>query len=470
MYLTNVVHSFDKSASVRREREARERAAEEAQLEALVRAQREKELRARVAAEEEALVDALETKKKEAPRRELMVRKVADGDPALRELKEKLRAAEVNLERDLQREEKLLIAEREEALDAATHAVAEQQRIKAMYAEERANAARQASIAKSRVVLAEQIEEKKRMQAAAKEEYLKERDVVDALAARIREEDEAELMRKAQKVKDTKTWVAKFLAMREEAREVERQRLREEEAQIRRFAEEIARREEAAASMGAAKREEADRILERLTREKEENDRKREEMEELINRLYFEEQEEKFRLAKQQKAAKAQAALAEMKAENENQKAVKAAMRARDEAEEEEFRRVMLERFAEQDRIEQMNAQKRRMKMQEHKREVERLASVKRAMYEEQMAREVEAEEAAAAEERAQAAIVEEERKRLLVEHAARLKDYLPKGVLAAPEDLDLINTVTGRLDEMSATGTMGRAGTRAAGSKAFAM
>ena len=159
-----------------------------------------------------------------------------------------------------------------------------------------------------------------------------------------------------------------------------------------------------------------------------------------------------------------------MKAENENQKAVKAAMRARDEAEEEEFRRVMLERFAEQDRIEQMNAQKRRMKMQEHKREVERLASVKRAMYEEQMAREVEAEEAAAAEERAQAAIVEEERKRLLVEHAARLKDYLPKGVLAAPEDLDLINTVTGRLDEMSATGTMGRAGTRAAGSKAFAM
>ena len=36
-----------------------------------------------------------------------------------------------------------------------------------MYAEERANAARQASIAKSRVVLAEQIEEKKRMQAAA---------------------------------------------------------------------------------------------------------------------------------------------------------------------------------------------------------------------------------------------------------------------------------------------------------------
>ena len=71
--------------------------------------------------------------------------------------------------------------------------------------------------------------------------------------------------------------------------------------------------------------------------------------------------------------------------------------------------------------------------------------------------------------EAADAAIVEGERKRLLMEHAARLKDFLPKGVLASGEDLDLINTVSSRLGEMSMTGTS-RAGTRAAGSKAFAM
>ena len=159
-----------------------------------------------------------------------------------------------------------------------------------------------------------------------------------------------------------------------------------------------------------------------------------------------------------------------MKAANEQQKAIKAAMREQEAAEEEEFRRVMFERFAEQDRVEQMNAQRRRMKMQEHKREVERLAAVKRAMYEEQLSREVEESAAAAAEEEAKAAIVEEERKRLLVEHAARLQDYLPKGVLAKAEDLDLIASVTGKMSEMDATGTFRRAGTRAAGSRAFAM
>ena len=57
----------------------------------------------------------------------------------------------------------------------------------------------------------------------------------------------------------------------------------------------------------------------------------------------------------------------------------------------------------------------------------------------------------------------------LLVEHAARLKDFLPKGVLASGEDLDLINTVSSKLETMSMNGTS-RAGTRAAGSKAFAM
>ena len=66
---------------------------------------------------------------------------------------------------------------------------------------------------------------------------------MDAIARAIAEEDEAERLRKAQKVKDTKAWVAKFLELREDLREQERQRLLEEEAQIARFAAEIERRQ-----------------------------------------------------------------------------------------------------------------------------------------------------------------------------------------------------------------------------------
>ena len=145
-------------------------------------------------------------------------------------------------------------------------------------------------------MLAEQIEEKKAAQEEARVEYLKEREQVDAIARAIAEEDEAERLRKAQKVKDTKAWVAKF-ELREDLREQERQRLLEEEAQIARFAAEIERRQKATEGMREAQQAEKDRILEKLAKEKEENDRRRDEMEELINRLYFEEAEEKHRAA-----------------------------------------------------------------------------------------------------------------------------------------------------------------------------
>jgi len=467
VFLSNVARAFDKTDAARRAGAARHRAEEEAQMEALLRAQRESQLKRRVAAEEEALVDALETKKRETRRREVHRERVAESSSELRALKEKLRAAEVNFERRLQKEERAMIDAREADVEAATHALSERQRIKALFQEERAAAKARESRGAARVDLEKQMEEKIVKQKEARMAFLAEREAVDAVAQKIREEDDAELMRKAQRVKDTQSWVAQFLSLREEAREEEKRRLREEEAEIQRFAEEIARREERATRMGAARREEADLILERLTREKEENDRKREEMEELLDLLYFEEQEEKFRLAQEHKRAKAAAASRETVAANENQKAIKAAMRLEEEMEESEFRRVMLERFAEQDRLEQMHEQKRRMKMQEHKREVERLAAVKRALYEEQMSREMEENAGREAEEADVAEIVEQERQRLLIEHAARLKDFLPKGVLARPEDLDLIDAVRNGASGTAAFGSL-RTGSRAAGSRAF--
>lgn len=465
-----MVSSFDKTEGVRREKEARERAAEERQLQGLYRSHKDRELKARWAAEEEAIVGALEARKKEAEKHEKLVQKVSEESEELRELKEKLRAAEVNFERKLQQEEKLMIDERNGQYDAALDSLMEHNRVKAVFQEEQQQLAKRATRSKARVVLEEQMQEKVQQQAEAAAEYAKERAHVDAIVARIKEEDDAEARRKAQKVLETKEWVGKFLAMREDLREAERRRLREEEEEIARFAAEIARRQQEAEGLAAAKQEEADRILARLSAEKEENDRRREEMEELINRLYFEEQEEKHRQAEANKRAAAEASRLEMMQANEYQRALKAQRKEQEMAEEEEFSRRMLEKFAEDDRVEQMNAQRRRMKMAEHKREVERLAAVKTAMYEEQMSREMEEQEGRIKQEEFKAQIVEMERQRLLAEHAARLKDYLPKGVIAVPADLELINTISSQLGNVTLGMGGARAGTRAAGSAAYAM
>ena len=155
--------------------------------------------------------------------------------------------------------------------------------------------------------------EKVQAQAEAAAEYVKERAHVDAIVARIKEEDHEEAQRKARKVVETKEWVNKFLAMREDLREAERVRLREEEAEIARFAAEIARRQVEAEGLAAAKQEEADRILARLSSEKEANDRRRDEMEELINRLYYEEGEKKHREREASKREKDARMMQEMK-------------------------------------------------------------------------------------------------------------------------------------------------------------
>lgn len=162
------------------------------------------------------------------------------------------------------------------------------------------------------------------------------------------------------------------------------------------------------------------------------------------------------------KAESAEAAKREMMRANEEQLAIKRRMREEEAAEEEMFRRKMFEKFAEEDRVEQMHATKRRMKMQEHKREVERLAAVKKAMYELQIERELEEQRGRESAEAAEAAMVEEERQRLLRDHAARLKDYLPKGVVASSRDLDLINTISSQMSGMDLGST--RAGDESRG------
>ena len=103
------------------------------------------------------------------------------------------------------------------------------------------------------------------------------------------------------------------------------------------------------------------------------------------------------------------------------------------------FRKHLLEKFAEDDRIEQMNAQRRRMKMEEHKREVQRLWEEKQARFNAQREAEMAEMAAALARDERRADIVEAERQRLLREHAARLAEYLPKGVLQYESDLALI-------------------------------
>ena len=151
----------------RRIREMRERESEYQTIQGMEKAYMEKKLQDKWAEEEDAFVATLAAEKKGQMRAELDLKRVREESEELRELEDKLRAAEMNMERKLQLEEARMLEKREQQYHAYYDTVMEAQRQKLVIQEEnkeRDNLKKQIAAKK---VLQEQIEEKLDLQRAA---------------------------------------------------------------------------------------------------------------------------------------------------------------------------------------------------------------------------------------------------------------------------------------------------------------
>eukprot|EP00239_Pterosperma_sp_CCMP1384_P002910 CAMPEP_0197847500 /NCGR_PEP_ID=MMETSP1438-20131217/6345_1 /TAXON_ID=1461541 /ORGANISM="Pterosperma sp., Strain CCMP1384" /LENGTH=483 /DNA_ID=CAMNT_0043459441 /DNA_START=190 /DNA_END=1641 /DNA_ORIENTATION=+ len=429
----------DRAENVRRERAARQRMEEEGKLEMLYTAHKQNEFTQAQALEDAKISAHIERTEKERERQARVVQRIKNESEELRWLAEKLSAAEMNLERKLQCDEKKIIQNRERAYEAAFDDLMENERMKKVVAEEVKEKNRRDEQIGARLVLEEQMEEKLEMQRAAQKEFVRERAAVDEIVARIQQEDQNEMLRKKEKQDETRMWVEQFLIEREAQREAARQRELDEEARIKEYGEEVEMRRAEAEARAKAKREEEARVQAGLGKEKEEQMRKAEEMENLLNALHFEEQEAKYRAAEKAKSEKQAKARVEMMQANEYQKELKNQRKQREREEEEEYRARMAQKYAEDARLEEENKLRREQRMAGFKEEVEQLAEHKRAMYEEQKRREIAEHAQMEEEEDERKRIVEQERQRMLREHAVKLIEYLPKGVLQKQEDLEML-------------------------------
>ena len=151
----------------RRIREMRERESEYQTIQGMEKAYMEKKLQDKWAEEEDAFVATLAAEKKGQMRAELDLKRVREESEELRELEDKLRAAEMNMERKLQLEEARMLEKREQQYHAYYDTMMEAQRQKLVIQEEnkeRDNLKKQIAAKK---VLQEQIEEKLDLQRAA---------------------------------------------------------------------------------------------------------------------------------------------------------------------------------------------------------------------------------------------------------------------------------------------------------------
>ena len=142
----------------------------------------------------------------------------------------------------------------------------------------------------------------------------------------------------------------------------------------------------------------------------------------------------------------------EMIEANELQKVFKAEARERERAEEMVLIQKMLDKFADDERMERENAQKRINAKKEYIAAIEHQRRGKRQQYIAEMEREKQELLAMKQEEEFRKTVVEEARKRLLAEHAVKLRGFLPKGILRNKEEYDLVqNSAAEQLAQMQA-------------------
>jgi len=184
---------------------------------------------------------------------------------------------------------------------------------------------------------------------------------------------------------------------------------------------------------------EKQKVLNAMIGKMEAKNKQAQELEQLRNDLHLEELEAEARRREEIQVRKRLEDREDMKNAYVFQMKMKEERAASLQAEEEKIREQLLAKFAEDDRLEQMNENKRRMKIEQHKREAQRLIDLRRQMYEAERQKEADGEAMLRENDAQRQVIVEEERRRLLREHAAELKDFLPKHTLETMEDYKLL-------------------------------
>lgn len=409
-----------------------------------VQAEQEKERRSRISHFEENLADELARRKAEALRDEMDKRRICDGSEELRALKERLHAAKVNKERAQQLHEGEIRKERGRVQEHMIAEHMENERVEHVELELKLTLEKGKQRERVKFINQQQITTKEAQRCEAMQEYLKEKDQVNDLVVKIEMEDAEEAGARALKQEESKASLKQFMVdQQQKQREIE-QAERDENDRIEQYARDKRAREERL----AAEKEEAEKqkgvILKKMLGQAEAANREKEELERLRNDLYLEQHELDARRREELTCRKRLEDREEMKNAYVFQMQMKEEKANGAREEEERIRSALLLKFAEDDRIEQMSEQKRRMKVEQHKREAERLTQLRREMFDQARDAERNHEGALREEEMSRQIIIESERKRLLKEHAAGLKDFLPKATFETREDYELVFGKTG--------------------------
>lgn len=443
--MSAVNHRGDKVAGRIRTNQSAIRATEAMFAEQRRNRERELKRRERQAAQEESLAEALAQRQTAEEARLREIQQICESDPMLRELQEKIKTAYINKERADQVVERTELDQMEAERRAAIEAQMEHDRRLGLEEEAAQEYKRRLNQLDARKVIEHQMLEKERRKFfQGEEEARRDKMMIDGIVSKIMQEDRAEIEDKHRRQAESQKFINDFKEQQAAWKRAQAEAEAEEERNIL----EYARAKEAREAHVAAKKAEADAeaaaVYGRLVEEQKERQRQLDEEENL--RMLLAEEETEARLEAQEAARRAKKA-ADLKAmmdANAAQTKLKEWRASKEREEEEKQRALLKQKYDEDERMEREAARRRAQAKVEYMESVEAQKREMHRLFEIQRQEELEFARREKLKEDYRARVVEEARRKLLMEHAAALQGYLPKGVLQSREDLDLIRQAGG--------------------------
>jgi hypothetical protein len=397
-----------------------------------------------VHSQNEALANQMDKETADEERRAREIQRLCEEAPELRDLERALKIAYMNKDRAAQHQEKILLATQEANRIQAMEDEMEFGRQKAIEADAEKLAARKELYMRQREVLQGQILERQELLREAQRQAEEDKRNVDEIVRRINEEDEADMKAKRERQEATAKLVKQYERQRLE--ELARRKAAEkaEEERILKYNMDMAARNEGVAAKKLAKKDEEDRILQRIVEEAAKKRAAEEEFNTLRDMLWEEELEAKKRADEENRIRKAREMKKDMMDANSRMMLAKAESRRKEAEEEARMVQLMKKKFAEDEARERLEEEKLRNIKLHHMTLIEEQRRDRKNMYDLQKEKEAQEVQLAIEREEYRRKVIQEARKRLLEEHAAKLKGYMPDGVFMNKEEYEVFQDFSG--------------------------
>lgn len=389
--------------------------------------------KARAAAADEALAAEL-AEQQRLELKDAKMLQLASQSPEVRALQDALNNAYLRKERAEQMTDRSAV-KAEEAAEQKRYVdyLAEQDRLEKAEEEKR----HQEEMKRFRQHQAAQLELIRQHREAAMQEaeqQEQERIAVDAVVARVQEQDFLDSLARRDKQRRMMQEQDDFVRLRSAIKKAEREREAKEEAAIRAYLDEQAQRREIDNKMSRERDAVKARILEEQGRRIAEEERKKIELETLLQEYYEEE-----RLAKEETLQRAEQASRDRMAAavaRENQHLIEQRRLAKEAeaAEEMRFRQQTMEQLAAEAKLEQYNKQKQAQMKQQMIAEVQHRLEERQRLKDKERELERQVDEQARKREEEIQEYIRRARAQLLAEHLPKLGSYAPVRALREDE------------------------------------